>query len=116
MPYDLTFVGSFFEIADFMKRVDAMVHTHQDRVTVDGRLLTVDAFTLSPVPEEDSSNGAPTLTAELTATTYLTPADQGTTAGATPGGPAPATSDAATPASSSSSTAATPTPTSSTSP
>jgi Tfp pilus assembly protein PilO len=118
MPYQLNFVGDFFEIADFMKRVDSMVRAGHGGVAVDGRLLTVDAFTLSPVVDEGSSNGAPTLTAELTVTTYLTPADQGATAGATPGGPAPATStsDTATPASSTGSASATPTPTSSTSP
>ena len=44
----------------------------------------------------------PTLTAELSVTTYLTPADQGLTAGATPTGPAPATT---TPASTPGSTA-----------
>jgi hypothetical protein len=118
MPYQLTFVGSFFEIADFMKRVDAMVSAHHDDVVVDGRLLTVDAFVLSPVVDEDAPAATPTLTAELTVTSYLTPADQGTTAGATPGGPAPttSTSDSATPASSSGSTSASSTPTSSASP
>jgi Tfp pilus assembly protein PilO len=118
MPYQLNFVGDFFEIADFMKQVDSMVRARHGGVLVDGRLLTVDAFTLAPATEPGSSDGAPTLTAELSVTTYLTPADQGATAGATPSGPAPATStpDAATPASSTSSSPATPTPTSSTSP
>lgn len=118
MPYKLDFVGGFFQIADFMKRVDAMVRTHDDGVAVEGRLLTVDAFTLSPVPDEGSSAVSPTLTAELTVTSYLTPADQGGTAGATPGGPAPSTSTSstATPASSTSSTSTSSTPTSSTSP
>jgi hypothetical protein len=101
MPYTLSFSGGFFQIADFMQRVDAMVHTRHGGVVVEGRLLTVDAFTLSPVTLEDSGTQAPTtqapqLTAELSVTTYLTPAEQGTTAGATPTGPAPAT---ATPAS-----------------
>ncbi len=118
MPYQLDFVGGFFQIADFMKRVDSMVGTRHDGVVVDGRLLTVDAFTLSPVLDQGSSSAVPTLTAELSVTTYLTPADQGTTAGATPGGPAPAAPTPATPtpASSTSSTAASTTPTSSTTP
>ena len=115
MPYQLNFVGGFFQIADFMKRVDSMVRTRDDGVVVDGRLLTVDAFTLSPVLDEGSSTTVPTLTAELSVTTYLTPAEQGATAGATPGGPAPTTSTpaTATPASSTGSTAASSTPTSS---
>jgi type II secretory pathway pseudopilin PulG len=112
MPYELTFTGQFFQIADFMKRLDAMVHTRQGTVSVDGRLLTVDAFTLAPI--QSSTNGdtftlVPTLTADLSVTTYVTPPDQGITAGATPTGPAPA---ATTPVSTASSTA-TSTPTSS---
>jgi hypothetical protein len=63
---------------------------------VDGRLLTVDAFTLAPIETQlgtvQALNPVPTLTAALSVTTYLTPADEGITAGATPGGPAPATS------------------------
>jgi Tfp pilus assembly protein PilO len=93
MPYDLKFTGQFFQIADFLKRLDAMVHTRHGTVGVDGRLLTVDAFTLSPIETStgDASSAVPTLTADLSVTTYLTPSDQGITAGATPSGPAPAT-------------------------
>ena len=59
--------------------------------------MTVDAFTLAPVQSESQGlTPVPTLTADLSVTTYLTPADQGLTGGATPTGPAPAT---ATPAS-----------------
>ena len=54
MPYDLTFTGDFFQIADFMKRLDAMVHTRQGTVDVTGRLLTVDAFTLAPIQSDDA--------------------------------------------------------------
>jgi Tfp pilus assembly protein PilO len=96
MPYELKFTGNFFQIADFMKQLDAMVHTRRGAVDVDGRLLTVDTFSLSPL--ETLSEGAgqamspvPTLAAELSVTTYLTPADQGITAGATLSGPAPST-------------------------
>jgi hypothetical protein len=115
MPYELSFVGGFFQIADFMKHVDSMVRTRHGEVAVDGRLLTVDAFTLSPVLDEGSSKSVPTLTAELSVTTYLTPAEQGTTAGATPSGPAPAAATPATPtpASSTTPTTSSSTPTSS---
>jgi Tfp pilus assembly protein PilO len=118
MPYQLKFVGGFFQIADFMKRVDSMVHARHDGVIVDGRLLTVDAFNLSPVIDVNAPTTTPTLTAELTVTTYLTPAEEGTMAGATPSGPAPDTPTpaAATPASSTSPTSASSTPTSSTAP
>jgi hypothetical protein len=112
MPYDLKFTGGFFEIADFLQSLDAMVHTRSGEVDVNGRLLTVDGFALAP-PEAagaTSSTPEPTLSAELSVTTYLTPADQGLTAGATPAGPAPATPAPATPAPASSTTSETTTP------
>jgi Tfp pilus assembly protein PilO len=92
MPYDLKFTGNYFQIADFLKRVDGLVHTRGGQVDVRGRLLTVDAFSLQPVQSETGGAGSvPTLTAGLAVTTYLTPSDQGITAGATPTGPTPAT-------------------------
>ncbi len=120
MPYDLTFTGGFFEIADFMKRLDSMVHMRRGLVGVNGRLLTVDGFSLTPLtaPTTASANpkavATPTLSADLTVTTYLTPADQGTTAGATPSGPAPATSTPAPTTSTSTTSTSTATPTSDT--
>ena len=104
MPYELKFTGQFFQIADFLKRLDAMVRTAHGAVNVNGRLLTVDAFTLAPIEAgTDSVSLVPTLTADLSVTTYLTPADQGITAGATPTAPAittPASTAASTPTSS----------------
>jgi len=90
MDYDLEFTGEFFQIADFMKRVDDMVHTRGGLVDVQGRLLTVNGFTLQPSDKTQSLTN-PVLTAELHVTTYVTPADQGLTAGATPNGPADGT-------------------------
>jgi Tfp pilus assembly protein PilO len=97
MPYDLTFTGGFFEIADFMRRVDSMVHMRGGLAGVNGRLVTIDGFTLTPQAVGTTASASPKaaatpiLGAQLTVTTYLTPADQGITAGATPSGPAPAT-------------------------
>jgi hypothetical protein len=109
MPYDLKFRGGFFQIADFLQSLDDLVHTRHGRVSVAGRLLTVDGFSLSG----DTAKGFPTLEADLSVTTFLTPADQGITAGATPTAPAPATpAPAATPASGATPTSSTtPTPT-----
>jgi Tfp pilus assembly protein PilO len=91
MPYKLTFTGGFFQIADFMKRLNGLVHLRHGTIDVTGRLLTVDAFTLAPVESENQGlSPVPTLTAQLSVTTYLTPAEQGLTAGATPTGPVPA--------------------------
>jgi Tfp pilus assembly protein PilO len=116
MRYELKFNGQFFQIADFMKRVDDLVGSKHGALIVDGRLLTVDSFTLSPIVETDKPTTTPPLTADLFVTSYLTPADQGATAGATPGGPAPETTTpaTATPASSTDSTSASSTPTSAT--
>jgi Tfp pilus assembly protein PilO len=106
MPYNLRFTGDFFQIANFLESLDEMVHMPHGEVDVTGRLLTVDGFALAP---EKSAAGAslsatPTLTASLSVTTYLTPADQGITAGATLSGPAPATPAPATPTPGSSTT------------
>jgi hypothetical protein len=89
MPYSLGFTGGFFQIADFMARLDGMVDIRDGLVDVSGRLLTVDGFTLTSSPE--ATGATPELSAELSVTSFLTPADQGITAGATPTGPAPAT-------------------------
>jgi Tfp pilus assembly protein PilO len=92
MPYSLTFEGDFFKIADFIKGLDSLVKTQNARVSVDGRLITINGFSLAPDPK----GGFPALQATFSVTTYLTPPSQGVTAGATPAAPAPA---AATPAS-----------------
>lgn len=119
MRYEVKFNGGFFQIADFMKRLDAMVRTEHGAVVVTGRLLTVDSFTLSPIVKTGKTDPAPSLTADLFVTTYVTPADQGLAAGATPSGPAPASAPPASPTPASSTTPTAPTsasaPTSSTS-
>jgi Tfp pilus assembly protein PilO len=100
MPYSLEFQGGFFDIADFLGKVDSMVYTDKSKkVRVEGRLLTIDGFSFNAAPE-----GYPELTADLAVTSYLTPKAQGATAGATPTGPptttpavAPSTTPAPTP-------------------
>ena len=47
MPYTLTFQGSFFKIADFIRGLDSLVKTTSEEALVDGRLITVDGFSLS---------------------------------------------------------------------
>lgn len=92
MPYTLNFTGGFFQFSHFIHGLDNLVKTTNEKVSVDGRLITVNSFTLSPVEEQGSTE----LKAAVSVTTYLTPPGQGVTAGATPVGPATAT---ATPAS-----------------
>jgi len=89
MPYEMSFTGDFFQIADFMQGLDELVRIRGGVPDVRGRLLTVDGFTLTPA--EDDTAADPELTVDLGVTTFLTPADQGVTAGATPGGPTAAT-------------------------
>jgi len=104
MPYSLGFTGGFFEIADFMAQLDGMVDIRGGLVDVSGRLLTIDGFTLTSSPE--STGATPELSAELSVTSFLAPADQGITAGATPTGPAPAATTTASSTATSTSTAA----------
>lgn len=80
MPYDVKFHGDFFQVADFLASIDKMVDPDGGTLGVDGRLITVDGFALTPDPKK----GFPHLAADLHVTTYVTPADQGLTGGATP--------------------------------
>lgn len=91
MPYTLTFAGDFFHIADFIEGLDSMVKTTNGKVAVNGRLLTINGFSLAA-----GASGFPTLEATFNVTTYLTPPSLGVTGGATPAAPASST---ATPAS-----------------
>ena len=86
MPYEVSFDGNFFEIADFIEGLDKLVKTKEDEVVVDGRLVTIDGFTL----EADASKGFPALQASFTLTTYLTPPAAEAASGA-PGAAAPST-------------------------
>ena len=90
MPYDLTFKGRYFQVADFLAAVDDLVHMRgASQVAADGRLLTINSFDLAPANANNPSNPSPKLTVDLTVTSYLAPEGQGLTAGAGPGGPAP---------------------------
>jgi hypothetical protein len=83
MPFDFRFNGGFFHLEDFLRKVDAFTKVAGDRVRVRGRLLTVDGISLGAGPK-----GFPQMTANIHATAYLLPADEGLTAGATSAGPA----------------------------
>jgi Tfp pilus assembly protein PilO len=92
MPYNLQFTGTFFQIADFLQGLDRLVETTNGRVAVDGRLMTVDGFSLT----QNAGKGFPALQADLYVTTYVTPPGQGVTAGATTTAPAPTDTTTAT--------------------
>lgn len=84
MPYNLNFTGNFPHVASFIHGLDNLVKTTNSKVSVDGRLLTINSFTLDAAPK-----GFPKLQASFSVTTYLTPPEQGLTGGATAEGPAP---------------------------
>ncbi len=84
VPLDFEFTGSFFDLADFFHQMKRFVRVANDKVVVNGRLITIDSFSF------DAGQTVPSLTASVHATVYLAPKSEGTTAGATPQGPAPA--------------------------
>lgn len=90
VPYHLKFSGNFFHIADFIEGIDSLVKT-SGTVAVDGRLVTLDGFSLA----ENGELGFPYLNADFAVTAYVTPPAQGLTAGATSTEPAPVSAEPA---------------------
>jgi hypothetical protein len=82
----MTFKGGYFDISSFIGGVDDLVQPTASgiRVTPDGRLFTVDGFSVSG----GLPGSSPRLKANFAVTTYATPADEGLTLGASPSGPA----------------------------
>jgi hypothetical protein len=101
-PFTFTFQGNFFHLSDFFLRLQRFVVATNKRVAVSGRLMTLNAISFGP-----GGRGFPQISAQVSATTYLVPAGEGLTNGATPAGPS-ASSGAQTVASSQPSTTATP--------
>jgi hypothetical protein len=95
MPFSFGFKGSFFELGKFFNRLDRFVKVRNGNLDVTGRLLLVNSIALAP----DTEKGFPHLTADVTAASYLLPATEGLTAGATAESPTGAAggSDAAAP-------------------
>ena len=92
VPLELALSGGFFGLADFLHRQKRFVRVEDGKVLVEGRLMTVDAFTLS------TAEGSRRLTVGMSATVYLSPrtALPGPGAPGTAAAPAPATSNAPT--------------------
>ena len=86
-PYTLTYYGGFFDMAGLFSDLDNRVKVNDAGTDpiAHGRLMTVDGFAMSADPVK----GFPSVAAEIAVTTYMVPADQGISAGATPAGPAP---------------------------
>jgi Tfp pilus assembly protein PilO len=89
LPYAVDLKGGFFDISNFIGGIDGLVQPTDDgaRVSPDGRLFTVNGFSLNG----GAPGSSPILKANFSLTAYSTPAAQGLTLGASPSGPAPAT-------------------------
>ena len=83
-PFTFTFQGNFFHLANFFGRLQRFVQMGNQKLSISGRLMTLNAISLGPAP-----TGFPQITATISASTYLLPASQGLVNGATPLGPAP---------------------------
>ena len=83
MPFSFGFKGSFFELGKFFNRLDRFVKVRNGNLDVTGRLLLVNSISLSP----DTEKGFPNLTADVSAASYLLPATEGLTGGATADSP-----------------------------
>ena len=90
VPLELTFAGGFFELADLMHRIKRFVRVANERIEVNGRLLTVEGLKFESIDTDE-------LKVTMSASIYLVPKAVGATAGATPSGPAGATPAAAPP-------------------
>ena len=91
MPFTFSFRGTYANLSQFLSRMEKFVTLRNEQVNVTGRLLRLESIDL-----QVDQAGFPRIRAEIGASSYLVPATQGLTAGATPSGPA-ATTTAATP-------------------
>lgn len=86
VPLTFTFGGKFTNLSNFFHRLKRFVHLANNRIKVQGRLITIDSLKFS-----STAANFPNLEADVSATVYLSPKDGGTTAGATSAGPATTT-------------------------
>lgn len=106
MPFTFSFKGSYFGLGKFMRRLDRFVAVKQQGMDVTGRLMVLDKISLLP-----DATGFPNMRAQISATTFLLPATQGLTAGATAAGPGTAATGSTPAAPAAGATAAPSTPT-----
>jgi hypothetical protein len=83
LPFTFTFQGNFFHLANFLGRLEHFVVATDKKVSVSGRLMTLNGISFAAAP-----SGFPNITATISATTYLVPSNEGLTDGASPAGPA----------------------------
>jgi hypothetical protein len=86
LPFQFSFKGSFFNLGDFFQRLDRFVAVKQTRLDVTGRLMVLNSISLAP-----DATGFPSIRASINATSFILPATEGVTAGASAQGPGTAT-------------------------
>jgi len=72
MSYEVTLAGNFFGIADFMASLDRLVRHRGGKLVVDGRLFTVNGFTMEAPPEPGGGNR---LDVTLSLSAFLVPGE-----------------------------------------
>jgi len=91
VPFSFTFDGGYAEMQRFLKAVHGLAKSKRGQISVKGRLMTIDGFSLAAGPD-----GFPRLQALVSATAYVMPEPAATTisattpqqtAGAAPGAP-----------------------------
>lgn len=80
IPVELTFDGRFFALSDMFRSIQRFVQLADGKLKVHGRLIRIDEFSFD-------SSAFPNITAQIKATIYAAPANEGPTGGATPVGP-----------------------------
>src|SRR5205085_5179497 len=75
VPLTFTFGGKFNNLAQFFHRLKRFVHLANNKIGVQGRLITIDSLKFT-----SSAANFPFIEADVTATVYLSPKDGGTTA------------------------------------
>ncbi len=76
MPYTVKFTGDFHRIANFIEGLDAFVRSTNAGVDVNGRLITVNGFTLGAM----AGGSFPQLEGTFSITTFITPPGESTEA------------------------------------
>lgn len=75
VPFTFTFDGGYLKMQTFLKAINGLANSKKERITVRGRLLTVDGFSLAA-----SRKGFPKVKAVVSATAYLVPESDAATA------------------------------------
>ena len=86
LPYNLSMRGGYFDVANFIGKIDGLVEPVGDgaQLAPDGRLLTIGGFNL----QLRGTGSSPRLKADFIINAYST-GSEGLTLGASPSGPAP---------------------------